>query len=199
VASPADTTAYTVTVSNSNACTATASVTVNVLQKPVASAVAYEEITQGQSVTLSGKAKGTAVTYYWTPATYLSSDTVLNPIAMPPEDITYTLHVVSAVGCGSEASAEVFVRVYKAITIPNTFTPNNDGVNDTWDITALDTYPQSITQVFDRYGGIVFKSIGYAKAWDGTYNDKRVAPGTYYYIIDLKNGKKFSGWVLVVR
>jgi len=199
VASPTDTTTYTVTVSNSNACTATASVVVNVLQKPAARAVAYEEITQGQSVTLSGKAKGTAVTYYWTPNEYLSSDTVLNPVATPPEDITYTLHVTSTVGCGSEATADVFVRVYKAVIIPNTFTPNNDGINDTWNITALDTYPESVTRIFDRYGGIVFKSTGYTKAWDGTYNNKRVAPGTYYYIIDLKNGKKISGWVLVLR
>ncbi|WP_221199434.1 gliding motility-associated C-terminal domain-containing protein [Mucilaginibacter gotjawali] len=199
VASPTDTTTYTVTVSNSNACTATASVVVNVLQKPIAKATAYEEITQGQSVTLNGIAKGTAVAYYWTPNEYLSSDTVLHPVATPPEDITYTLHVTSTVGCGSEATADVFIRVYKAITIPNTFTPNNDGINDAWNITALDTYPQSVTQVFDRYGGIVFKSTGYTKAWDGTYNNRPVAAGTYYYIIDLKNGKKYSGWVCVLR
>ena len=124
---------------------------------------------------------------------------MLHPVATPPEDITYTLHVTSTVGCGSEGTANVFVRVYKEIAIPNTFTPNNDGVNDTWNITALDTYPQSVTQVFDRYGGIVFKSIGYAKAWDGTCENKQVATGTYYYIIDLKNGKKFSGWVCVLR
>jgi len=199
VASPADTTAYIVTVSNSNACTSTDTVIVNVLKKPVANAGADKEITQGQSVTLNGSAKGTAVKYYWTPSTYLSSDTVLNPIATPPEDITYTLHVTSTVGCGAEATNDVFVRVYKSITIPNTFTPNSDGTNDTWNIAALDTYPQSTTQVFDRYGGIVFNSIGYAKGWDGTYNNKKVPTGTYYYLIDLKNGKKFSGWLLVVR
>jgi gliding motility-associated-like protein len=199
VASPTDTTAYVVTVSNSNACTSTDTVIVNVLKKPVANAGANKEITQGQSVTLNGKAKGSAVEYYWTPSTYLSSDTVLNPIATPPEDITYTLHVLSTVGCGVEATSDVFVRVYKSITIPNTFTPNSDGTNDTWNITALDTYPQSTTQVFDRYGGIVFNSTGYAKAWDGTYNNKKVPTGTYYYLIDLKNGKKFSGWLLVVR
>ena len=199
VASPTDTTAYIVTVSNSNACTSTDTVIVNVLQKPVANAGADKEITQGQSVTLSGKATGTDVKYYWTPNTYLSSDTILNPVATPPADITYTLHVTSAVGCGNDATDDVFVRVYKAIIIPNTFTPNNDGINDTWNVTALDTYPQALTQIYDRYGGIVFNSIGYAKPWDGTYNNKRVPTGTYYYLIDLKNGKKFSGWLLVVR
>ena len=79
VASPADTTAYVVTVSNSNACTSTDTVMVNVLQKPVASAGPEKIITQGESVTLDGSAKGSAVKYYWTPNTYLSSDTVLRP------------------------------------------------------------------------------------------------------------------------
>ncbi|WP_428327507.1 gliding motility-associated C-terminal domain-containing protein [Mucilaginibacter sp.] len=199
VASPTDTTAYIVTVSNSNACTATDTVMVNVLKKPTAKAGANKEITQGQSITLNGKASGTGITYYWTPNTNLSSDTVLNPVASPLEDITYTLHVVSGVGCGTEATDDVFVRVYKAISIPNTFTPNSDGINDTWDVKALDTYPTSLTQVFDRYGSLVFKSTGYTTAWDGRYNNKEVPTGTYYYLIDLKNGKKFSGWLLVVR
>ncbi|TWJ03239.1 gliding motility-associated-like protein [Mucilaginibacter frigoritolerans] len=199
VASPTDTTAYVVTVSNTNACTATDTVMINVLKKPVANAGANKEITQGQSVTLNGTAKGTDVTYYWTPDTYLSSTTVLNPVATPPADITYTLHVTSTVGCGDDATADVFIRVYKEITIPNTFTPNGDGINDTWDITALDTYPESVTQIFDRYGSLVFASTGYSKAWNGTYNNKNVPVGTYYYLIDLKNGHKYSGWVLVVR
>ncbi|MDB5090406.1 MAG: gliding motility-associated C-terminal protein [Mucilaginibacter sp.] len=199
VASPTDTTTYIVTVSNSNACTSTDTVIVNVLKKPVANAGADKEIAQGQSVTLNGSAKGSGVTYYWTPNTYLSDNTILNPVATPPEDITYTLHVIPTLGCGTEDTDDVFVRVYKSITIPNTFTPNNDGTNDTWNIKALNSYPQSLTQVFDRYGGIVFKSIGYSIPWDGTYNNKQVPTGTYYYLIDLKNGKKFSGWVLVVR
>jgi gliding motility-associated-like protein len=199
VASPTDTTIYTVTVSNSDACTSTAKVTVNVEQKPTANAGADKVMTQGQSVTLNGKAKGTDVSYYWTPNEYLSSDTVLNPVASPPSDITYTLHVVSNVGCGAEATDDVFVRVYKSITIPNTFTPNGDGVNDTWDITALSTYPQSLTQVFNRYGTIVYQSTGYAIPWDGKVNGQVVPSGTYYYKIDLKNGNIFSGWLLVMR
>ncbi|XHR98353.1 gliding motility-associated C-terminal domain-containing protein [Mucilaginibacter sp. UC70_90] len=52
--------------------------------------------------------------------------------------------------------------------MPNTFTPNGDGVNDTWAIEALNTYPTSTTQVFNRYGGLVFKSTGYPEAWDGS-------------------------------
>jgi gliding motility-associated-like protein len=92
------------------------------------------------------------------------------------------------------------VRVFKKITIPNAFSPNNDGINDLWDIKALDTYPQSTIMVFDRYGKQVFQSIGYAKPWDGAYNGKALPEGTYYYIIDLKDGQpKLSGWVLIIK
>jgi len=199
IASPTDTTAYVVTVSNSNACTSKDTVIVNVQQKPKANAGPDKVMTQGQSVTLNGKASGSNVSYYWTPNEYLSSNTVLNPVATPPDDITYTLHVTSNVGCGTEATDDVFVRVYKKITIPNTFTPNGDGINDTWDITALSTYPTATTQVFNRYGTEIFKSIGYSTPWDGRFNGQNIPMGTYYYKIDLKNGNIFSGWLLVVR
>lgn len=199
VASPTATTSYVVTVSNSSACTSMDTVVVNVLQKPAANAGPDKIMTQGQTVTLNGKATGSDVSYYWTPSEYLSSDTVLTPTASPPETITYTLHVASKVGCGSESTDEMTVTVYKAISIPNTFTPNGDGVNDTWDITALSTYPKSITQVFNRYGAEIFKSIGYATPWDGRVKGQVVPSGTYYYKIDLQNGNVYSGWLLVMR
>jgi gliding motility-associated-like protein len=198
IASPTDATLYTVTVSNGT-CTSTATVQVDVIKKPVANAGPDRYITQGQSTTLNGSTKGTNVSYYWTPTDNLSSSLELKPTASPMEDITYTLHVVSNSGCGDESTDDVFVRVYKKVVIPNTFTPNGDGVNDTWAIEALDTYPTSTTQVFNRYGGLVFKSTGYPKAWDGRYSGQDIPSGTYYYVIDLKNGNVMSGWVMVVR
>jgi len=119
-------------------------------------------------------------------------------MANPTDDITYTMTVTSQ-NCGISTST-VFVRVYKKVTIPNTFSPNGDGVNDTWNIDALVTYPESSVMVFNRYGKVVYKSTGYSKAWDGTYSGKALPGGIYYYIIDLKNNtQKLSGWVLVVK
>jgi gliding motility-associated-like protein len=91
------------------------------------------------------------------------------------------------------------VRVYKKITIPNTFSPNNDGINDKWNIEALITYPESKMMIFNRYGEKVFESTGYGKPWDGTQNGAVLPVGSYYYLLDLKNNTpKISGWVFIV-
>jgi gliding motility-associated-like protein len=91
--------------------------------------------------------------------------------------------------------------VLSAATIPNTFTPNNDGINDTWDIKNLDTYLSCTVNIFNRYGQNLFSSIGYGTPWDGKYHGSNVPTGTYYYIIDLNDDQHavLSGWVAIIR
>lgn len=199
VATPAQTTTYTVKVSNDGCYDDTKSVTVTVRKSPVADAGPGKIIFEGQSVKLNGSITGDEITsVYWTPATNLDDPTSLTPIASPTDNTTYTLNVVSQ-NCGT-ATSSVFVRVYKKITIPNTFSPNNDGVNDYWDIDALVTYPESSIMIYNRLGQKVYQNTGYAKPWNGNYNSSPAPAGTYYYIIDLKNNTpKVSGWVLIVR
>ncbi len=86
------------------------------------------------------------------------------------------------------------------IVVPNTFTPNGDGINDTWNVKYLDLYPGCTVQIFSRWGQMVFTSVGYGVPWDGTYHGAKLADGTYYYIIDLKNGSSpASGYVAIIR
>nr|MBA2744633.1 gliding motility-associated C-terminal domain-containing protein [Flavisolibacter sp.] len=87
-----------------------------------------------------------------------------------------------------------------APTIPNVFTPNKDGINDTWQIQYLESYPGAIIEVFNRYGQKVFHSVGYNTPWDGNFKGSPLPAGTYYYIINPKNGRKqMSGFVDIVR
>ena len=199
VATPLQTTTYTVHVSNGGCTDSTQLVTVTVNQNPIANAGNSITLFEGQSATLNGSVKGDNITSYsWSPATFLSDPSSLTPVTTPTDNTTYTLTAVSQT-CGTSTSS-VFVRVYKKIDIPNTFSPNNDGVNDYWDIDALSTYPQSSISVYNRWGQQVYQSTGYAKPWDGIYNGSPLPQGTYYYIIDLKNNTpKISGWVLIVR
>ena len=198
IASPSTTTTYTVSVFNGG-CTTTANLTVTVVQPPTANAGPDQKIVKGQNVVLNGSVTGNNVQYYWSPSLYLSDPNSLNPVASPPGDITYTLYAVSVNKCFI-VSDDVLVKVYSNVTPPNAFTPNGDGINDLWDIPSLASYPNCELMVFDRYGARIFRSIGYPKPWDGTYNGKALPAGTYYYTLDLKDGSKvLSGWVAIIR
>jgi gliding motility-associated-like protein len=199
VANPTQTTTYNVKVSNDGCFDDTKSVTVTVNANPTADAGSDKVIFKGQSVKLDGAKTGDGITsFYWTPTTWLDDPSSPTPTASPTENITYTLHVVSK-NCGAVTSV-VNVKVYTELIIPNTFSPNGDGINDYWNVGGLIAFPESLTTVYTRDGQQVFKSTGYAKPWDGTNNGTQVPTGTYYYIIDLKNGQpKLSGWVLIIR
>lgn len=197
-AKPAETTTYTVTVTSNEGCIATQTVTVTVMPVPEASITPQKKIFEGQSVVLDAEAQY-ADTYLWTPADGLDDPTKLNPVASPTDDITYTLKASSGIGCGF-VNVSVFVRVYKKIVIPTSFSPNGDGLNDYWDIEALSTYPKSTMNVFNRNGQKVYTSTGYDKPWNGAYKGYVLPSGTYYYVIDLKSGAPLlSGWVLIVH
>ncbi|MFT3981305.1 MAG: PKD domain-containing protein [Ferruginibacter sp.] len=136
--------------------------------------------------------------YLWSPSNYLSSTSVANPITTPLADITYTITVSNPGGCS--VSDQVAVKVLKAPNIPNTFSPNGDGINERWVIQYLDTYPNCRVMVFTRAGQKVFESRGYRTPWDGTMNGKSLPLDTYYYIIEPENGRKpITGYVTIVK
>lgn len=200
LANPKITTKYTVKVSNGG-CEESKTVDVVVKKNATANAGADRKIFEGESTVLNGFA-GTNMdgfSFYWTPTDGLDDPNKLNPIARPIEDITYTLHVNSEYGC-IPATDDVFIRVFQKVTVPNTFSPNGDGVNDLWNIKALNTYPEATLKVMNREGQTVFSSTGTGNPWNGKYNGQDLPVGAYYYTISLNPElKKLSGWVMIVR
>lgn len=197
VASPTETTTYTVKVTN-GACFETAQITVNVNKNAMADAGADQKIVDGQKIMLSGKVSEN-VTYLWTPADYLDDPTKLNPVASPPYDITYTLYATSILGCSS-SSDQVHITVYPKVVIPNTFSPNGDNVNDTWNIPAAASFPNPVVKIVNRYGNLVYQSTGPFKAWDGKMNGKDLPPAVYYYSVYLNEDfQTYTGWLMLVR
>ena len=78
-------------------------------------------------------------------------------------------------------------------TIPNSFTPNNDGFNDTWDIFGV--LPGTIVQVYNRWGNKVFESNNYLGDWKGD----NLPDGTYYYLVNGAHGQFYKGFLEILR
>jgi gliding motility-associated-like protein len=186
------------TLTSQSGCTYITSEQVVVNPDPQVSLPTDIVMLEGGQITLPATASGDSLTYQWTPSAGLDHNNILNPVAIPPGSTTYQLVVTNAQGCS--AAAQINVNVLKYPVIPNAFTPNGDGMNDTWNIKYLSSYPNNTVDIYNRYGQKVYYSVGYSIPWDGTYRGAVLPSGTYYYIIDPKNGRKpISGFVTIIR
>ncbi|WBX69225.1 gliding motility-associated C-terminal domain-containing protein [Tenacibaculum dicentrarchi] len=90
----------------------------------------------------------------------------------------------------------------------NGFSPNGDGVNDTWIVLpdVANKYPKNIMRIYNRHGNLVYKALTYNNDWDGTSNGKitinkesKLPVGSYVYILELNNATKkvLKGWVYI--
>ncbi|MGC4034933.1 MAG: gliding motility-associated C-terminal domain-containing protein [Chitinophagaceae bacterium] len=202
VASPKDSTIYEVYATNKYGCKDSATVVINVYRNPVADAGPDKTILIGDTATLNGVVRGTAINYSWLPSSYLSSAEVPAPKSNPPVSTNYTLSVTSTVGCGS-ASDEVIVKVYDDLFIPSAFSPNGDGKNDIFRIMAIENIQLKRFQIFNRWGQSVYQSTGSFNGWDGNLKGQPQPAGVYVYYLELlnKKGEKITrrGTILLVR
>lgn len=189
----------TYTYNATNGCNSTAIQQVEVNPTPIADAGPDRFVLEGGFITLTPASVGSIpVTYNWSPNQFLNDPAVANAQASPPSDFTYTLTITSDKGCTT--SDDVFVKLLKSLVIPNIFSPNGDGINDRWVIEHLDNYPGSVVQLYNRYGQMIHRFIGYTTPWDGKIKGADAPVGTYYYIIDPKNGRKpLTGYVDIIR
>ncbi|MBL7726037.1 MAG: gliding motility-associated C-terminal domain-containing protein, partial [Dinghuibacter sp.] len=125
-----------------------------------------------------------------------------NPVAQPTVTTTYTVRVTTAQGCTTTDDVKVTVIPY-CVKVMEAFTPNGDGKNDLWLITNGNCLASAKVSVYNRYGGKVYESENYKNDWNGTYNGKPVADGTYYYkivFVLIDNTRVFAqGDVTVLR
>jgi len=100
------------------------------------------------------------------------------------------------------ARTKVTETVVADVNIPNAFTPNNDGVNDTWNLAGIEKFPGADISVYSRTGQLVFHSVNYSTTFNGNYGGSQLPGGVYYYLIDLKQPicfGKISGSLTIIR
>jgi gliding motility-associated-like protein len=84
-------------------------------------------------------------------------------------------------------------------------TPNGDGKNDIWRLDFINVFfPQAEINIYNRWGEILFSSIGYSNAWDGTYKESGnpLPVGDYFYTLklnDANNTETFKGTVTILK
>ena len=141
---------------------------------------------------------------------FVNNDTPAQLTALPQVSTTAVItsptgqYPITLTGAASPNYSFIYVpgvlTILPPLFIPNTFTPNGDGINDKWDIERLSDFSDCTVKVFSRYGQPVYSSIGYGAPWNGSYKGAVLPTGTYYYLIDLKNGGAvLSGFVTIVR
>lgn len=113
------------------------------------------------------------------------------------ESGTYYVQVTNPSGCSAVASVLLLLQIAPP---PNVFSPNGDGINDTWMLPGIQGFPDASVDIYDRNGGRVFHSAGYPVPWNGTMNGKPLPIGTYYYVIYLSPQlRHITGSVTLLR
>ncbi|MBA3971622.1 MAG: gliding motility-associated C-terminal domain-containing protein, partial [Bacteroidetes bacterium] len=128
-------------------------------------------------------------TMTWSPSSYLSCTNCASPVVSPEQDIEY---IVSddLNGYGCPIKRRVRIKVEYLPQIPNVFTPNGDGQNETFFITGLP--PISKLQIFNRWGTLLFQTNDYKNDWQIDVD------GVYYYILTVRD-KEYKGFVQVLK
>jgi gliding motility-associated-like protein len=90
--------------------------------------------------------------------------------------------------CGSEGTTTIITQRCDT-RIPNVFTPNGDGKNDTFEIFGIEGFRGSVLQVFDRWGTMIFEETDYKNNWSG----EDFADGVYFYIFTRSDGEVMTG------
>lgn len=167
--------------------------------QPVIDAGGPFVVAQGTQIRFNPKVNdSTVVSFQWSPPTDLSDANTLRPVMVAQQDRIYRLTATGEGNC--TATDELMVKILRPVKIPNAFSPNGDGVNDTWFIENLADYPGCTVEIFNRYGQRVHYASGYANPWNGTMNGKPLPVATYYYVIHLKNGfQPMTGPVTILR
>lgn len=193
IATPQQTTTYTVTAKdNKNCFTKTANVEIKVYPMPQFNIIeSLITANVGSIIPLTTTNSSDIKTWRWIPTQWLSCYDCPTPLATITDKIKYTAEVSNPGGCiaRDEVTIEPLCNGYN-VYIPNTFSPNNDGVNDVFYPRGKGLFSVRSMKIFNRWGEVVFNKINISAnnpsdGWDGIFNGKKLSSDVYVYVIEV--------------
>lgn len=145
-------------------------------------------------LTATGGVKGTDYRYKWSDNS--TTATISNLLRGLYKVVVTDLNL-----CQVKDSVNIEPQNESCLIIPNAISPNDDLINDVWNIGMIELYPNMEITIYNRWSQILWKSEkGYARPWDGKSKGKALPIDSYHYIIDLHNGTKpIIGTITIVR
>lgn len=143
--------------------------------------------------------------YKWTLNNNIIDTSNASIVVAPNENTIYKVISTNNLGCMATDSIIVSVEIKDStITIPNVFTPNNDGINDCYSIDGIALYNKLNFTIYNRWGQEIYTTSNPTFCWDGTVISGEQAPnGTYFYIIEGVNNcnksLKTKGTITLIR
>jgi len=198
IASPLQNTTYTLTATISGCPPKTDFIAITFIPTPIIDAGTTVTINEGETISLNATGGNF---YSWYPQNTLTYFYTANPNAEPTTTTLYTVYGSDpSRKCNAFDTVTVIVIPSESIVIYNTFTPNRDNNNDTWYIGNIHKYPNNTIEVYNRNGKSVYKRFQYDNTWNGRAYGNDLPDGTYFYIIDLGDGKGVhNGTVTIIR
>ncbi|HEX7414389.1 MAG TPA: gliding motility-associated C-terminal domain-containing protein, partial [Bacteroidia bacterium] len=209
VVSPTVTSTYIVIGTGTNSCLNSAMQAIAVNPLPTIS-VNSDTLCLGDSVLL--KAHG-AITYTWIPTSGLSSLTGSVVVANPTISMSYTVAGIDSSNCKNIAISNITVVTDNSVfclglstgivKVNNAFSPNGDGLNETFSIDSIANFPDNHVYIYNRWGQLVWDKPHYNNTtivWDGKLqNGSTLYAGTYFYIVEVSGQKNLKGWVELTK
>lgn len=206
---------YSVLVTDATGCSSTQTVTVGSTPGPTADFKLNPPTGPGPLLVSFKDSTAGSISWLWSfgdPTSSQNTSTLSNPKHTYDKDGTYTacLVAITGSGCGDSVCKKIVVEGKLLVIFPNIFSPNGDGVNDTYKIKTTGVEKLDIT-IYDRWGllisstnGALPDSKGYVATWDGKTNTGSSATdGTYYYLakvygLDTKT-YDYNGFITLVK
>lgn len=179
---------YDLTVTDANGCSVTSSFQLTYIYNFVVDAMPFTTINMGDNIQLSYTLTGNTGNYssVWTPDYGLSCADCSVADASPIYSTLYKATVTNNVGCVASDTVTIRVVPKYDVFVPNVFTPNDDNVNETFQIFGrINALEYLQIQIFNRTGEKVYESYDHQFEWDGTYKGEKLAPQVFTWQMHL--------------